>query len=276
MTNYNNYFNDLDNYFKKNLEEKIIKECCDDQEIVKDNTYLCCINCGELKIDNFDCIIPNNYLNQRFHNCTLIQKSVKYQYIRRLQHFQNYSYIEVTMLKSFKEIEDVCKIMKLTNNIFEGAKIKYKDIFMDLRISSRSNIKRAMYIYCVIYSCNYYKKVIDINVLFEIVKIKKKHYDKVLKKLEKNNIIFSYIKINKLVDICNKNDLNIDKELLIKKYKYMKKKKIKLNNNSILLGILYNMLEITELNFIKIFKTTKITLHKFNKIKDLESIKHQV
>ena len=266
------YFTELDNYFlkkekKKTLEKKNILVCCENQLLFKDNTGLTCYKCGKIFIDNFEYVTPNVYLNQKFHNCTLINPSVKFKHIRRLHHFSSYNYLEVTMLKSFRDILNICNKMKLKKKIFEGAKIRYKEIFIDLRISSRSNIKKAMYIYCIYFSCNYYDYKIDIDELINTTNIEEKHYNKVLRKLEKKNIIYSNKKINKIINICSKNDLNIDKELLIKKYQELKKKNIKLNNNSILLGIVFELLEIDEKRFIKMFKTTKITLKKYQLVK---------
>lgn len=269
--NYNNYFKDLDNYYNVKIDEEEPK-CCDNHNIVIDNTYLSCTNCGETKIDNINYVTPKKYLNQRFHNCTIISSNViKFKSIRRLHHFSNYSYKEVVMIKSFKEMNELCEKMKLSKKIFEGSKIKYKEIFLDLKISSRSNIKRGVYLYCIMFSCNYYNVDINIDELIKISNIEKKHYNKVLKKLEKKNVILSHSNINKFINICKKNNLKIDKKIIIKKYQdFKKKEKIKLNNNSILIGILFELLNIPENQFIKIFKTTKITLSKFNKTKCIQ------
>ena len=263
----NNYFSELDNFFLKKEEPKEKYICCENQELYKDNTSLTCYNCGEITIDNFDVVIPKTYLNQKFHNCTLINQSVKFKNIRRLHHFQNYNYKEVVMKKSFSYITEICNKLKLSNTVIEGSKIKYKEIFLDLEISSRSNIKKAMYIYCIFFSCDYYNYEIDIEQIIEIVGIKKKHYNKVLKKLEKKNIIHSHKKIDKLLKICKENNLIINKEEMIEKYVIIKKKNIKINNNSILLGILNEMLKIKEKKFIEIFKTTRITLDKYELLK---------
>jgi transcription initiation factor TFIIIB Brf1 subunit/transcription initiation factor TFIIB len=173
------------------------------------------------------------------------------------------------MLKSFKEIEKICQKLKLSKKIKDGANIKYKEIFLDMKISSRSNIKKAMYIYCIFFSCNYYKQKMDVGDLIKITNITQKHYDKVISKLEKRNVILSHKKINKMINICNENDLIVNKEEMLKKYQEMKEKKIKLNNNSILLGILFELLNIPENKFIKIFNTTKITMCKFKKYKKI-------
>lgn len=275
MDNYNDYFNSLDNYFnnKKDQEEYI---CCDNQNIVKDNTYLSCTNCGEITLDNLNYIKPKKYLNQRFHNCTIINSSVKFKSIRRLHHFSNYDYKEVVMQKSFKEIGELCNKIKVDKKTFEGAKIKYKEIFLDLKISSRSNIKRAMYIYCIFFSCKYYDIEVDIDKLIEISNIEKKHYNKVIKKLEKKNVILSHSKIDKIIYLCKKNHLKFDKKKLLTEYQKFKTNKIKLNNNSILLGLLYDIVNIPENQFIKIFNTTKITLYKFKKIKDIQYKKKKI
>ena len=95
------YFNILDNYFqkeKKDIEEKKYY-CCENQLLFKDNTYLTCFKCGKIFLNNVEYIIPNSYLNQRFHTCTLIYNSVKFKSIRRLQHFSNYDYKKVVMIK---------------------------------------------------------------------------------------------------------------------------------------------------------------------------------
>jgi rubrerythrin len=264
---YQNHFDKLNDYFKEEKEDIIKKEeCCDNPMIIKDNTYIICENCGTVHLDNYDIIKPNKYLNQRFHNCTLINSSMRFKNIRRLHHFSNYSYMECTMLKSFKEMLDICNYLKLGKKVIEGSKIKYKEIFLDRKISSRSNIKRAMYCYCINYSCDYYNVKINIEELLKISKIDIKHYNKVLQKLEKKNIIYNNKKIEKIKYICRMNNLDINIEKLLDDYKVLKDKKIKLNNNSILLGLLYEMLEITESKFIKLFKTTRITLNKYKSI----------
>jgi transcription initiation factor TFIIIB Brf1 subunit/transcription initiation factor TFIIB len=171
------------------------------------------------------------------------------------------------MKQTFGEITDICNKLKIGKKVIEGSKIKYKEIFIDLEISSRSNIKKAMYIYCIYFSCNYYNHKIDLDELISITDINDKHYSKVLKKLEKNNIIHSHKKIDKLIKKCKDNDLIIDKEKILERYRILKKNNIKLNNNSILLGIMFEMLDITEKRFIKIFKTTRITLEKYELLK---------
>lgn len=265
----NNYFNALDNYFLKKKIKKPKNLCCDNQLLLKDNYCITCNYCGTIKVDNFDFVIPNIYLNQKFHNCTLINQSTKFKNIRRLHHFQNYNYKEVTQNKSFVFIKNICELMGLSKTILEGAKIRYKEIFLDFQISSRSNIKNAMYCYCIFFSCEYYNYKVDVDELIKFAGIRKIHYTKVLKKLEKKNIINPVKKINKLISICNDNNIYVNKDELIFKYKILKKKKIKINNNSLLLGIIYDLIEIDEKDFISIFKTTKITLDKFNLLKIL-------
>lgn len=262
------YFSELDKFFLKEQKEKKKEKyiCCNKQELIKDNTGLTCYKCGKTFLDNFEYVIPNTYLNQKFHNCTLINPSVKFKNIRRLHHFSCYNYLEVIMSKSFKEISRICLKLGLSKKIIEGSKIKYKQIFIDERISSRSNIKRAMYSYCIYFSCNYYNIDIDIDELIKISNIEEKHYNKVIKKLEKKNMLFKSKKVKQIIKICEDNNINIDLEILRNKYNELKKKKIKLNNNSIILGLLYDMIKIEEKMFINIFKTTKITLKKYNKL----------
>ncbi len=263
------YFKKLDNYFIKGENKTKKKKCCENQKLYKDNYGYTCSKCGKVLKDNYDVIEPKVYLNQRFHNCTLINNCVKFKNIRKLQKWSNYHYKEVVMEKSFQRIKDICQILDLNQKIINGSKIKYKEIFIDLKISSRSNIRKAMYIYCIYFSCKYYNVDINIEDLIKVSEINKIHYNKVLRKLEKKNIIHSEKKINKILKICKNNNITIEKEKLINNYNNFKLKKVKLNNNSIIIGVLFDMLDIKRKDFIKIFKTTKITLIKYNKFKDL-------
>ena len=247
------YFEQLDKYLEQTEPKlkKIKQKCCNDRIIKKCNTYMTCISCGTVQVNNYELVTPNTYLNQRFHNCTIINRSHKYKNINRLQTFSNFCYTEVIMNKSFVEITNICNKLKLPHKVINGSKIRYKEIFIDLKISSRSFIKIAMYIYCIYYSCKFHKIYVNIDDLIKVSDIDQKHYDKLMIKLEKKNVIFKNKKIMKLIEICNEKNIIIDKELLINSYKEYKKKIKKcfkkLNNNSIILGLLYNQLNMNEI-----------------------------
>ena len=272
---------------------RTLKKCCETPDIRFDNTYYTCINCCKSSLDNIEYVEPNVYLNTQFHLSTTMSGNSKYNKLKRFHQWGNYNYKETTLMKTLNIFEIICNHFKMNSRILCRSKFLYKTIYIDNKISSRSNIKNAMYIYCIYESCKEKNFKIDLEDLIDFFdkniknkyikkkNIKKKkvkftidHYSKCLKKIEKylnikneDNTIFIDVKLKKKYEICIKKKLDINKIELItlyNKYKTYNTTK-KINNNSIILGVIYLLVKdkVNLKRFIKIFKTTKITLKKF-------------
>lgn len=233
------------------------------------NSLEICTNCGSC--DNFlEIIEPINYLNKNFHLTTIIvggKCSTTNYKIKRLQKWKNYNYKEYTMTKSFEDIKNICNhlnLNNLNNKVYEISISKYKNIFLDKKISSRDNIKKAIYIYCIVFSCNYLNIKINVDDIINFVNIQKKHYLKGLKKVDKNNIYFIKKNVESKIKLCNDNNIYINKNIIYDEYYLYTKKNLKINKNSLILYLFFKNLNIPDKDFINIFNTTKVTIKKFN------------
>ena len=276
---YQNYFDLLENHNTKNIKKKEDK-CFNyfDHEFVIDqeNNIEVCTYCGETKkyIEGDE---PINHLNNKYHLTSMIVggKNCRNNYvIKKLHKYNNYDYKEVTMNKSFKEIKKICDHFKLSNKIYNNSVCKYKNIFLDQNISSRDNIKKSVYIYCIVFSCDYNNIEIDVDNLINYLNLKRKHYIKALKKLDKNNTYFVKDLVESKIQTCLENNIVIDKKIIYNDYHKYIVKNLKINKNSLILFLFYINLDIKNESFIEIFNTTKITVKKFNKILNVENNVH--
>ncbi len=272
---YTTFLDKLQNYIENEIVLENMNMCCDKPDIRFDKTYHTCINCGISRLDNFEIETPNVYLNTQFHLSTIMSGgSGKHNKLKRFHQWGNHNYKETTLMKTLCLFETICKEFGIGERILGRAKFLYKTIYIDNKISSRSNIKKAMYVYCIYESCKENNFEIDLEYLLTYSNIKTEHYSKCLKKIEKylnikneDNTIFIDTKLKKKYEICIKKKLNVDKIELITLYnKYKEYNTTKqINNNSIILGVIYLLIKdkVNLKRFIKIFKTTKITLKKF-------------
>lgn len=267
---FNKYFDILNEHNKierQEKEEKVEKQCCYNPIIIYNDTYIVCENCAVVQKNDLEYDEPIKYLNNKFHLTTLISKSnKKYYHLNRLQKYNNYNYKEVTMINSFQEIKDICNQFNLSKQIYDVAITKYKDIYIDKQISSRDNIKKSIYLYCIIFACDYHNQNKNLEKMLNYINVKKKHYHKAVKKVNKNDIIFINDLLNKKLLECEKNNITISKDDIIILYNNYSKYNLKLNKNSLILFLFYIKLNKNHEDFINIFKTTKITLNKFDKI----------
>lgn len=272
-------------YLLEQLQEYKVKEeykCCDNPEIVFDKTYYTCMNCAKCSVDNIEYVERTFYLNEKFHLSTTMSGGFKFNKLKRFHKWANHNYKEITLMKTLCLFENICNHFNIGERILIRAKFLYKSIYIDNNISSRSNIKTAMYIYCIYESCKENNFKIDLEYMIDFCNIDVKnnkdklttdHYAKCLKKIEKyldikneDNTIFIDTKLKQKYNICIKKKIVIDKVELITLYNRYKQCNIKLlNNNSIILGVIYLLIKdkVNLKRFIKIFKTTKITLKKF-------------
>lgn len=274
MTHFNTLFNKLDTFldintlkYTETIDEIKEQKCCDDMEIIKDSTFETCINCGTKKLNTFEIERPNIYHNTKFHNSTLIGYSSKLYNVNRIHKYTTYDYKETTLMKTLTIIGKICIDFKLNGTIISQSKNIYKDLYIDKNISSRSNIKKAVYIYCIYSSCKNNNTVINLSKLIKHQKIKLSHFEKCMKKID-DTIIFSNRKILKYLNIAKDNKLDITEQQLLTEYSKYVKLKENINVNSIIIGSIYELVkeDIELKTFIKMFKTTKITLNKFFKL----------
>jgi transcription initiation factor TFIIIB Brf1 subunit/transcription initiation factor TFIIB len=271
--NVEDYFKLLENHENKKKKEKVEKvEKVENHEFIieYENMIEVCVKCGLTK-EYIEKEEPIQYLNNKYHLTTIIVggKNTRQNYtIKKLQKWNNYNYKEVTMTKSFKVIKDICNHFNLNGIIYNNAINYYKNIFLDKNISSRDNIKKSVYVFCIIKSCLNENKDVVLEDILDHIKVKKKHYLKALKKIDKNNIYFIKNIVEDKLKICLDNDLEIDEKDIYKDYNFFIKQDLKINKNSLILFLFYKNLNISNESFITIFNTTKITLKKFNKIID--------
>ncbi len=271
MNNFDTLFNTLDNLIQKdtisgkNKMIEIVKEiCCDDMKLEKDDTFETCINCGVKKLVTFELERPNVFHNRKFHNSTLIGYSSKTFNINRIHKFITYDYKETTLMKTLTIIGKICLKFELSGYVVEQSKNRYKELYIDKNISSRSNIKKAVYIYCIYSSCMHNKININLNDLIDHMGIKLSHFEKCMKKID-DKMIFTNNKILKYLKIAEKNNLQITEEILLGEYSKYINLKENINENSIIIGSIYELVkkDVELKKYIKMFKTTKITLNKF-------------
>ena len=260
------YFKVLEKYEeKKEKVEKVEKVEKHEWVIDSENSYEVCVKCGLCR--EYTEIEPTiKYLNNKFHLTTVIVggKNTRENYvIKKLQKWNNYNYKEVVMNKSFGVIEKICDNFSLTKKVYFMAINKYKNVFLDDKISSRDKIKRCVYVYCILCSCEIYDIDIDIDDLLDYIKVKKKHYLKALKKIDKNNIYFIKNIVESKINICLENNIDVDINDIYNDYKSLKNTDMKINKNSLILFLFYRNINVSNEKFIELFNTTKITIKKF-------------
>ena len=287
---YSSYFKKLEDLNSQNEENAENETCCENPEYIFDNTYETCKNCGNSLLKNikneYDSLVYNglekqrNYLNKKYMNSTIVGNCYKKKYniLKLIHNQQNYNYKEKTLMINICDIDKICEHLNLSKIIRNKSKLLYKNIYIDESISSRCKIKKAVYIFCV------YKVCSEENIYFELEEILKfsginlDNYTFCLKKMEKLLLIKNDKKYLEVIDLIKEKieicrNLNLEIKVEDVKSYYNKYRsfvyKPRLNNKSILTGVLYILLkdQISQVHFIKIFKTTKITLNKFNRFK---------
>ncbi len=272
---YKELFNQLDKYLDEHRPTppiKIIKPCCDNKRVRCGDIDMVCVNCGRIyELDEI--VIKQQFLNPKYQLSTTIGYAAKTRSIHRLHKWINYDYRENMANRNYVEIRDMGNKLNLNIKVLNNACYIYKRIYIDNNVSSRNKIKRSLYVYCLFRSCVDYK--LDFNIIQTLKdnKLTIENYNKALNKVIDDDKLYlnpnmerQYKKIidNWTTDITIK-DVIVEYNRICK---LSKENKYKLNNNSILIGSIYKLLDIkdNDKKFYKVFNITSTTIKKFAKI----------
>ena len=291
---YSHYFELLDNAIKKGIFETIIEEkkvidkgCCKKMKIVEDNTYRVCVSCGRNCLNNTDYVQSIFHLKTKYKLSTYMLNDFisKYKSLKRLHKWSNYDYRENAANVCYDEITTIGKSINLSHKVISMARFLYKVIYIDNKISSRSKIKRSIYCYCLYRSACHNK--IDINIIELLHNVLQNeepyrdnkdisNYNKALSKIKDKEKLYLNNNIKKYYELLMEHyKVNISINDFIKEYnrivRISKRKRFKLNFNSLLLTTIYHLINNTDedYRFYEIFNTTYITLSKFKKLLNL-------
>ncbi len=276
--NHRQLFNELDIFLNNYLminNQHIPNEpepCCDNPRIRYDEVNKVCVSCGRMFLID-DIIIRPQYLNPKYQSTTTIGYG-GHKSLYRLHKWTNNDYRENMANRNYKEIKAIGEKLNLNNKVLDNACYIYKTIYIDRNVSSRNKIKRSLYVYCLCKSSYEYKLDFDIIKTLKDNELSIENYNKALLKVVDEKKLFLNPHINTQYEKIIKNweNTKITKKDIILEYnricRLSKQKKYRLNNNSILLGSIYNLLGIKtdEKKFYKVFNITRTTIKKFNKI----------
>ncbi len=274
-------FNQLDSILDEmNINPKKEIEpipCCDNRRIIHGTEWDVCINCGTC-IDPHEIIIKRQFLNPRYQMTTAIGSGGKYKNVRRLHTWANYDYRENMANRNYKEIRDIGNGLNLHQKVLDNACFIYKSIYINKNVSSRNKIKRSLYIYCLARSCVEYHLTFDIIKMLGENGLSIDNYNKAISKVEDENKLFLNVNMVDKMKIAKDNwDIKFTLiniiELYNKNIRISKGAKLKLNNNSILIGSIYVLLDISknkeDKKFLNLYNITFTTIKKFIKILEL-------
>ena len=272
--NYKELFNQLDTFLETRYPTppKIIERCCDNRQLRHNDIEMVCINCGTICLLD-EIIIKPQHLNPRYQLSTTIGYAPKTRNIHRLHKWINYDYRENMANRNYVEIREIGDKLKLNHKVLNNACYIYKRIYIDNNVSSRNKIKRSLYVYCLFRSCVDYHTEFDIIQTLKENGLSIENYNKALMKVDDENKLFlNPNMIKQYKKITDNWTTEITMKDIIVEYnricKLSKENKYKLNNNSILIGSIYKLLEIkdNDKKFYKVFNITNTTIKKFNKI----------
>jgi len=200
----------LNNYLETHVYEKTeeVKEefirndkkhsnsCCQDENNIflsPDLLVYVCEKCGRVQQDelytkdNFD-----SFKNPLIVKTFIGRTSNKYRHLQRLNRWSTWKYNENEIHKMKEYIQKMEIIHKDSQNIKRIAKIKLKEFYIDQKVVTRNNIRRALYVYCVIFAYNYLGYKFDFDYLCKIADITKNHFVSVLNKLKKMKLLSKF------------------------------------------------------------------------------------
>lgn len=268
---YRELFDKLDKFIGDTTTYVTEDRCCENPVIRNDGIMETCINCGSMNPYNED-IIKKSFLNPRYQLSTNIGYNSKYKNINRLHKWINYDYRENMANRNYEEMRGIANKLELDDWVINNACMIYKNIYIDKNISSRNKIKRSLFVYCLFKSCMFYNKDFDIIQTLKDNNLSIENYNKSLLKVEDDDKLFLNSNMMIYYKKMNDNfDTNITLSNIINEYnrvcKIEKKNEWRLNNNSILIGSIYNLLNLEDdKKFYKTFNITKITINKFVKL----------
>ena len=264
-------FKKLDDFIGTNNHKPQEERCCQKPVIRKMDFFDTCINCGRM-YEPFDDIIKEEFLNPLYQSSTSIGYSNKFKGVYRIHKWINHDYKENMANTNYVIIKSMGKKLGLNEKILNNACMIYKRIYIDNKVSSRNKIKQSLFIYCLYKSCLDYDTSFNIIEALKDNKLSIENYNKSLLKVEDESKLFLNpnmpLQYKKLKDNFT---TGITMREIIIEYNRIcfisKSKKCKLNNNSILIGSIYNLLNLDDDKpFYNTFNITNTTIKKFSKI----------
>lgn len=265
-THYKQLFRVLDDFLGEQNKALDNLDCCINKYIRTDGIFDTCVSCGFMKPHN-EVIIKKHFLNPRFQLTTTIGYNNKFKSVNRLHKWINYDYRENMSIRNYKVIREMGQKLKLDNWIMDNACMIYKHIYIDNKISSRNKIKNSLFIYCLMKSAFYYKKEFNIISCIKDNGLSIENYNKSLLKVDDENKLFlnpnMTIQHKKLTDNFD-SDITLMDIIIEYNKNCGNKNKKRLNDNSILIGSIYNLLDLEDdKKFYKVFNITRTTIKKF-------------
>lgn len=255
--------NNLNKFLETYLpnEDKILKSCCNNKKMIISPNLIkyVCINCGTVN-DNIYTIddiekFKGNYVKTFIGyspNSKLRSK------IYRLQKWTNYDRLDIKMNEY---LEFITNLPIDDETVINFTRIKFKELLPKMNI--RGNNRKALICYCLYNSYLYYKKDVDIDELMVMLKINYKNYNDTNKKIPYDKIFY----IENLNYYLGLIDNKINKNYLISIYNLFYNISDEFNKKTLVIGLIYYILEEQEKNKLLIEKMRMDFLIKF-KISD--------
>ena len=221
----------------KHIETKSTHNCCNNKTMtLSDNLLLyVCVNCATVDSGHpHEISYYDKFKNPRIVK-TFITYSYKHKNICRLNKWGNYVYAEVQEAKLLKEIQ--AKLIGYDREIIQYTVALFSILYKDLSI--RAKIKDSLIAYCLYSGMLYHKKEVEIDDILKLMNITIKNYLDLNNKL-KEDALFYLEEMNTYLKLI---DYKITKNDFIRMYsEFSKYNKRKFNNKSILISIIYYVL----------------------------------
>jgi len=260
------------------VSEEHHEQCCDNKQIIYDSFMNICKNCGRVdeilnKVSdpaesigkNGDPLLPEKNMRTFL---TGGKNTKANRFLKRMTVWQGHNYMVCELEKAFVLIEKIMGELGIKDNkILNFAKGVYNEIYRNKDFkTSKGKIRTAVYIYCITFAMDHYEIEYNlINILKDMgITIKKYNYA-----MDRFEIERTYLHEN-IEEYCEKiNDyITIPINDIVKEYnihlRYKKKTNFKCYENTILIGILFNLIKkkLKKSKFRKLFKISSVSLNK--------------
>jgi hypothetical protein len=270
------FFNKLDDFIKK--EEEKENMCCNNKNIIYDYTQNneVCTNCG---VVNNLIIDEISYTKSMQMNFKLYGNKNNYNNIHRLYNWDRVEYKDKTIIENNSDIdkiiEKISKKYDIFVEIYEYNKIKemYKNIYITNKITSRSNIKKSLFLICIYIILKEKHKKLNIFDLLDLFNLTINNYNSATQKINYLLIDINIEKYKKVMEYYYNIDFDLD--YLIESYNrifnILKDKKIRINKKAITIIVMYKKLLNNKLikDKVRFCNIAKINLRTFNKHKKI-------
>lgn len=179
------------NYYllaKEDEEKDASTDCCKDEENIILSTDLLqyvCTECGLIQKRQYIRDIYEQYKNPLIVKTFIgYNGNKKYNAIHRLNKWSTWVYNENELNKMQNIIADLDIKHKDEQNIKRLAKLMLKDYYIEKKVVTRNNIRRALFVHCIKRAYEYIDEKVELNYLFKLLNITPKNYQNLLIKLQ--------------------------------------------------------------------------------------------